>query len=80
MNKEKIQAVFFGTLILIALSFTFLFIIVTFIEQLTGYDVIAREKCVDRYYAEFEDEYCMREYHCGIISQQFDSKCSGGNK
>lgn len=71
-----------------AFDFMFLFIVFTMmfcaimliVDLVTGYDIQMREKCIDRNYAEFENEYCIRDYHCGIISQQFNSRCSGGRR
>lgn len=76
--KNQNLVIDFG--MMIGLTMIILIISGMLINTLTGYDIKVREKCIDRNYAEFENEYCIRDYHCGIISQQFDSKCSGGRR
>jgi len=58
------------------------FFLVLILDEITS-EVMRTErvKCIDNQNAEFEDEYCVKEIKCGVISKIFRTEhCYGGEE
>jgi hypothetical protein len=65
----------FGICVFIALLLLTLLILENVTSEITK---IERVKCIDKQGAEFEDEWCIKEFRCGVVVRKLDPQfCYG---